>query len=87
MGKSHPSTTMTALLCVEISVGTHKEDPPVQVVLSIPGREGTLRRSWGEPGKALDEAGSRDLSAWLNLTVRQLILSRHGIQQLLATEA
>lgn len=60
-----------------------RASPPkwVQLVTSIPGREGTTSRTWGLSPAGLDAATAADLTVWLSQTVQDMAtLSTGGVQ-------
>lgn len=56
-------------------------DQAVSVVLSIPGREGTVTRAWSrEPGAGLTAPSWDDLRAWVDLALTQWYQTAEGVQ-------
>lgn len=68
--------------CVEIARRL-KPAPAVLVILSIPGREGTLERTWETPEGRLTESQLADLEGWVLLSIQNALARETGIQQTL----
>lgn len=81
--RSDLKTLGTCSAVFEVVTGMKTGEPGISIVVSMPGREGTFTRSWGAFGRALDASEADDLHCWLNVTLRHLLLARHGIQMLL----
>jgi len=71
---------------LEVCLGQKEDDPYVAVVVSIPGREGTLVRRWGQYGRALTVPEAEDLTLWVNVTLRHCFMAHHGLQAVLPME-
>lgn len=75
-----PVRSGKTLLCVEVLQDSHSEGS-VALVVSLPGREGTLAKTWRCPGGRPDEAQLVDLQTWASkLLLDALLLSGTGIQ-------
>ncbi len=74
---------MSYLLVVEIAVRPASGD--IDVVLSIPGREGTVTRTWRGrgSGQRVTVPQLQDLSSWVSLSVENWLLGSTGAQEVL----
>lgn len=71
---------MSHVIVVELGV-VEGDDGGVQAVISLPGREGTLSRSYvGARGGQLSAPQLDDLRAWIDLTVSNWYYSTLGLQ-------
>lgn len=57
--------------------------PAISVVASLPGRDGTMRKSWRTVQGRLDSKQTRDLLGWLELTSANALLAWCGSQEVL----
>lgn len=81
MGKT-PVNSRRVILCLEVQVGRHGGPGIVEVVASIPGREGTSTRQWALDGHWLDYRTADDLVAWLSKSLLDAVtLQGSGVQQ------
>lgn len=52
-------------LCIEVLQGVKEGQPAWTVLVSLPGREGTISHSWGRFPQALTSDAYSDLVAWV----------------------
>lgn len=68
-------------LVVELLLDVERPGRFVQLVISIPGREGTLTRTWiTEPTGLLDSAAVSDMCTYVDHVIIEGIMSSGGIE-------
>jgi hypothetical protein len=78
--------TSKSLVCIEVTQTTGEGPVRWDAVISIPGRDGTLERSFAGVRNQLDAHSLSDLSAWVALTVQNAVLTAYGAQGQLWTD-
>lgn len=72
--------TRTALVLEVLLPSADRERDFVQITTSMPGREGTMTRTWYMPHGMLDAQQWLDITGWINLTIDQLLTVLGGAQ-------
>lgn len=80
---SRPTRHIHTLLALEVGIEARERPREVVVIESIPGREGTLTRSWRLTEGRLDGPQVDDLAGWLLSAVTTAIATRIGVQETL----
>jgi hypothetical protein len=79
--------TDRVFLVVEL-LETHVADKPViECIVSLPGRDGVLRKTWNMRDGVFDRDQATDLLGWVDLTVSNGILAWTGVQGVLPMES
>lgn len=71
------------LVCIEVSRGTRGGEACLAVVLSIPGRDGTVTRSWQTPTGVPDSGQVDDVIVWVLKALRTAIADRWSVQEVM----
>lgn len=79
--------TSKSLVCIEVTQTTEEGRTRWDAVISIPGRDGTASRRFGDVSGVLDSHALTDLSAWVALTVQNAVLCAYGAQGSLWAES
>jgi hypothetical protein len=69
------------VVTIELLTGQYPTEPTYTCVVSIGGREGTMVRSWGQPGAPFDNGDFRDLTNWIQTLINQAVLLTRGVQE------
>ena len=85
MGKLQepPRKTGSVKGVIEVISGEVARSHYVQVMTSVPGREGTFTKTWELEGNRLSENDARDLVAWVMREVDGILVHKVGIQGVL----
>jgi cell division inhibitor SulA len=71
------------LLTIELERQLGEDARVWQVILSIPGRDGTFARSWTSSSGLPDAYVTEDISMWIAHQVSQAIVMHDGVQGVL----
>lgn len=88
MGKTTPRRYVEdrVFLVIELAQ-THEGDKEViHCLVSIPGRDGTLRKSWVAPRGIVNQHQADDIVGWVALAGRNALHSWTGVQGVLPVE-
>lgn len=69
-----------SIVCLEVIKSARKTGRAVSIVATVPRREGTLVRSWGNLGRSLSVDEGRDMAAWILQTVQHALMADEGLQ-------
>jgi hypothetical protein len=78
--RSAPFKNSKVLVCLELLRDNGSPSQWAQIVLSIPGREGTVTKTWHTPTGYLEHAQWVDMSIWIEETLHTAIMTTTGIQ-------
>jgi hypothetical protein len=70
-------------LCLEFAHKRSGFEPGVNLIGSIPNREGTIRRHWTVPTSIPTEPQLRDICAWVSKLIQDAIIVSCGVQEAL----
>jgi hypothetical protein len=79
--KNGPVRASYSLACLELLYGAREGEPRYTLLVSLPGRDGTVARSWGSYGKWMDEAEIADFISYTQKTLTTVIALKSGWQQ------
>lgn len=68
------------VVCLEVIKNSRTTGKAVSVVATIPGRDGTLIRSWGNLGRSLSTEEGRDLANWVLSSIQNALMAAEGLQ-------